>query len=161
MPESRKHRRASPPDVRLESPLIDCRLVDVSSSGLGFETSVGLRLGVRYPVRLREGNEVHTTDVVVSWCRLVRNESRDGESRPVYRVGATFVDSEYQLAATPPSNFELEVDAAVDGWMDRSRKSAASDTQRTVIRNRTTRQSSEAPAGAAPARAEGKRRGEG
>jgi hypothetical protein len=121
MSKQRQHTRHSPPHVLVDSPLIDCRLVNLSTSGLAIETSVGLRLGVPYPFRLRDGEQALSTEATVRWCRLVRNETVDGESRPVYRAGAAFVEWLTQGPEEPQSAFEQQIDDALDQWMEQSR----------------------------------------
>ena len=144
MRNPRLHQRLSRPNVEVGSPLIDCRLVDLSPSGLGFETSVGLRLGIPYPFRLRDGAQDVSTEAVVRWCRLVRNEKVDGGWRPVYRAGASFVDWQAP-EPTPPGNaveqqvddaFEQQVDDVLDDWMNTSRSDEQTLVpERTIVHN--------------------------
>lgn len=134
MAKQRLHARLSRPNVEIDSPLIDCRLVDLSTSGLGIETSVGLRLGVPYPFRLRDGQQTLSTEAVVRWCRLVRNESSEGESRPVYRAGAAFVDWLPVEPEVPIANLERQIDVALDRWIEQSRTSGREpDPGRTIV----------------------------
>lgn len=139
MSSPRLHRRLLRPDVELDSPLIDCRLVDLSTAGLGFETSVGLRLGVPYPFRLSHGQQSMGTEAVVRWCRLVRNETVDGESRPVFRAGASFVDWQVagiELPVTTELEIEQQIDHALDTWIGNSRTpDHEADGERTIIRH--------------------------
>lgn len=136
MPTPRMHIRLSRPNVEIDSPLIDCRLVDLSSSGVGIETSVGLRLGVPYPFRLREGGQTLRTEAVVRWCHLIRNEITDGESRPVFRAGAAFVDWQPVEPEEAAGSFEQQVDDAIDQWIDRSRTAGSNaGAKRTIVRS--------------------------
>ena len=136
MSKPRLHIRLSRPNVEIDSPLIDCRLVDLSTSGLGIETSVGLRLGVPYPFRLRDGAQGLSTEAVVRWCRLVRNEVIDGESRPVYRAGAAIVDWQPLEPAVTATPFEHQVDVALDQWIESSRTTHRRHRQeRTIVHN--------------------------
>jgi len=141
MSSPRLHQRICRPSVEVGSPLIDCHLVDLSPSGLGFETSIGLRLGVPYPFRLRDGDQDVSTEAVVRWCRLVRNEKVDGGWRPVYRVGASFVDWQAPVpsvaeATTPADAFERQIDDALDDWLDKSWSGTqTSAAERTIVHN--------------------------
>ncbi len=127
MPE-RRHTRLSRTNVELDSPLIDCRLVDLTTAGLGFETSVGLRLGVPYPFRLRDGMQTLVIEAVVRWSRLVRNEIVEGESRPVYRAGASIVDWQTLELEAPDASLEDQIDSALDRWIEHNRKSGREQT---------------------------------
>jgi hypothetical protein len=119
----------------VDSPLFDCRLLDLSTSGLGVETSVGLRLGVPYPFRLRDGDQTLTTEAVVRWCRLVRNETVDGESRPVFRAGAALVDWQLPEPEAAVSALEEQIDDTLDQWIEQSRKpEPGPDSERTISR---------------------------
>lgn len=134
MPE-RHHARLSRPDVEVDSPLIDCRLVNLSTSGLAIETSVGLRLGVPYPFRLHHGKQTLGTEAVVRWCKLVRTETVHGESRPVYRAGAAFVEWQPLKLEKLEVGFEEQIDETLDQWMAQSRRvDPSAVTERTIIR---------------------------
>jgi hypothetical protein len=157
MMNARLHTRLVWPNVTVDSPLIDCQLVDLSTSGLGFETSIGLRLGVPYPFRLRDGTQTLGTEAVVRWCRLVRNETVGGESRPVYRAGAAFVewqtleppasagepaspDSESPTTdsepAAPDSDLEQQIDSTLDDWLKNSQAPVPNpEAERKIIHN--------------------------
>ena len=117
----RLHLRLSRPNVEVDSPLIDCRLLDLSTSGIGFETSVGLRLGVPYPFRLRDGQQLLATEAVIRWCRLIRNETIAGESRPVYRAGASFVDWQAPEPMVADGSLERQIDDALGDWIEQNR----------------------------------------
>jgi hypothetical protein len=130
---NRQHPRLSNPDVEVDSPLIDCRLLDLSTSGIGFETSIGLRLGVPYPFRLRDGRQTLGTEAVIRWCRLVRNETAEGESRPVYRAGASFVDWQAPEPMASAGAFEQQIDDTLDDWIERSRTGQAPAFERTIV----------------------------
>lgn len=117
MKKRRLHFRLSRSKVTVDSPLIDCRLLNISPSGLAIETSVGLRLGVAYPFRLRDGEQTLSTEAKIRWCRLVRNETVDGESRPVYRAGAAFVELQPVEPAGPQAVFEEQVDDTLEQWV--------------------------------------------
>lgn len=132
----RLHPRHAHPQVEADSPLIDCRLLDLSAAGVGFETSVGLRLGIPYPIRLRDGDKILSTEAVIRWCRWVRNDTVDGEARPVYRAGASFVD--WKVPDPPPKTrgLELQIDTAVDSWIARSRTGGSEPVaQRKIVRH--------------------------
>ena len=136
MSKSRLHTRLSRPNVEVDSPLIDCRLLDLSTSGLGIETSVGLRLGIPYPFRLRDGKQTLSTEAVIRWCRLVRNETVGGESRPVFRAGAAFVEWQTLEPKVPVSAFEQQIDATLDGWIEQSRTPEQNPaSERTIVHN--------------------------
>ena len=135
MSRPRLHPRLYRPDVEVDSPLIDCRLLDLSTAGIGFETDIGLRLGVPYPFRLRDGHQTLGTEAVVRWCRWVRNESVGGDHRPVYRAGASFVDWWAGEPAAKVAGVERQIDQAIDGWIDRSRTARPDpDARRTIVR---------------------------
>jgi hypothetical protein len=136
MSKPRTHFRVSRPGVEVESPLIDCRLLNLSTSGLAIETTTGLRLGVPYPFRLRDGEQTISTEAEVRWCRLVRNEVVEGELRPIYRAGAAFVEWQSMTADGPANAFEEEIEATLDEWIDQSRmKDQDPTSERTIIRH--------------------------
>ena len=92
-----------------------------------------MRLGVPYPFRLRDGRQSLGTEAVVRWCRLVRNETVEGESRPVYRAGANFVDWQPGDPPPAPDTFEQQVDDAIDSWMNNSRLGSGPTRERTIV----------------------------
>lgn len=135
MSSPRLHPRLRRPDVEVDSPLIDCRLLDLSTAGIGFETDIGLRLGVPYPFRLRDGDQTLATEAVVRWCRLVRNETVGGELRPVFRAGASFVDWQAPEPEPAAAGIERQIDDAIDSWIEQSRNGAVADgRERTIVR---------------------------
>lgn len=140
MPE-RQYTRLSRPNVEVDSPLIDCRLVDLSPAGLGIETDVGLRLGVPYPFRLRDGAQTLATEAVVRWCRLVRNEPFEGGLRPVYRAGVSFVDWLIPEPIPRGSTLEDQIDDAVDRWIELNRTTVPSPARERKIIHKAPRPS--------------------
>ena len=126
----------------MDSPLFDCRLLNLSTSGLAIETNVGLRLGVPYPFRLRDGEQTLGTEAKVRWCRLVRNETMEGESRPVFHAGAAFVEWQTLELEERKSSFEQQVDDTLDQWLEESRAVDQGPAERAIIhrpRRRRTR----------------------
>ena len=121
MRKQRLHPRLSDSNVEVDSPLIDCRLLNLSTSGLAIETSVGLRLGVPYPFRLHDGEQTVITEAKVRWCRLIRNETVEGESRPVFHAGAAFVEWQVLEPEESQSTLEEQIDETLDRWMEKSR----------------------------------------
>ena len=140
MTSPRLHTRLYRPAVEMDSPLIDCRLLDLSTAGIGFETDIGLRLGVPYPFRLRDGDQTLATEAVVRWCRWVRNECVDGDFRPVYRAGASFVDWQAPEPESAEAGLEQEIDDAIDGWIEKSRNGdAKGSSERTIVHQASRR----------------------
>ena len=71
----------------------DLTLLDLSRTGISFETSNPITVGENYFLELRYGDAKVSLEVLVKWCALrgkVRDD--DGEQRPVYQAGAGFVD---------------------------------------------------------------------
>ena len=141
MSSPRLHPRFYRTAVEVESPLMDCRLLDLSTAGIGFETDIGLRLGVPYPFRLRDGDQTLGTEAVVRWCRWVRNESAEGDFRPVYRAGASFVDWQAPEPERAVAGIERQIDDAIDGWIEQSRNGDANDSSERTIVHRAPRRS--------------------
>ena len=131
--ELRLHSRRSKSTVEVDSPLLDCRLLNLSTSGLAIETNVGLRLGVPYPFRLRDGEQLLNIEAEVRWCRLVRNETVDGESRPVFHAGAAFVDWQAPEAEEQASAIEQQIDDTLEHWLAQSRVPDQGSAERTII----------------------------
>lgn len=137
MSKTRLHPRLRRPDVAIDSPLIDCQLVNLSTSGLAIETSAGLRLGVPYPFRLRHGEVTVSTEAEVRWCRFIGNATTDhGDWQPVYRAGAAFVEWQPMGDAEPASAFEQQIDSTLDDWIERSRTPGRDDgSERTIVQH--------------------------
>ena len=134
MPSLRLHTRFYRPSVEVDSPLMECRLLDLSTAGIGFETGIGLRLGVPYPFRLRDGDQTLGTEAVVRWCRWVRNDIVDGDFRPVYRAGASFVDWQSPELERAAGGIERQIDDAIDGWIEQSRNGVVvNGRERTIV----------------------------
>ncbi len=75
----------------------DLTLLDLSRTGISFETSNPITVGKNYFLELRYGEAVVNLEVLVKWC-VPRSRVSDGESseqpvyQPVYQAGARFVD---------------------------------------------------------------------
>ena len=71
----------------------DLMLLDLSRTGISFETSHPITVGESYYLELRYGEAVVNLEVKIKWCAL-RGKARDdaGEEQPVYQAGAGFVD---------------------------------------------------------------------
>ena len=71
----------------------DLTLLDLSRTGISFETSNPITVGANYYLELRYGEAKVNLEVLVKWCAL-RGKVRDqeGNEQPVYQAGAGFVD---------------------------------------------------------------------
>ena len=71
----------------------DVTLLDLSRTGISFETSHPITVGESYFLELRYREASVNLEVLVKWCALrgrVRDD--DGTERPVFQAGAGFVD---------------------------------------------------------------------
>ncbi len=71
----------------------DLTLLDLSRTGISFETSNPITVGESYYLELRYGGASVSLEVLVKWCALrgkVRDD--DGNEQPLYQAGAGFVD---------------------------------------------------------------------
>lgn len=71
----------------------DLTLLDLSRTGISFETTNPITVGESYYLELRYGKASVNLEVLVKWCALrgmVRDD--DGVEYPVYQAGAGFVD---------------------------------------------------------------------
>ena len=73
------------------------------------------------------------------WCRWVRNENVDGDLRPVYRAGASFVDWQALEPAMKATGIERQIDDAIDGWIEKSRNASGNDSSERTIVHRAPR----------------------
>jgi hypothetical protein len=71
----------------------DLTLLDLSRTGISFETAHPLTVGKHYFLELRYGDASVSLEVVVKWCSI-RGTVRDEEDRETafYQAGASFVD---------------------------------------------------------------------
>ncbi len=71
----------------------DLKLLDLSRSGISFETANLMTVGRNYFIELRYGKAMVNLEVVVKWCAQ-RGSSRDAEGHevPVFQAGGGFVD---------------------------------------------------------------------
>ena len=69
------------------------KLLDLSRTGISFETSNAITVGESYYLELRYGEATVSLEILVKWCAL-RGKVRDdeGNEQPVYQAGAGFVD---------------------------------------------------------------------
>ena len=71
----------------------DLTLLDLSRTGISFETSHPITVGDHYFLELRYGEARVSLEVLVKWCALRgRIRDDDGVEQPVYQAGAGFVD---------------------------------------------------------------------
>ena len=71
----------------------DLKLLDLSRTGISFETSHPITVGGNYFLELRYGEATVNLEVAVKWCSLrglVQDD--EGVEQPVYQAGAVFVD---------------------------------------------------------------------
>jgi hypothetical protein len=71
----------------------DVTLLDLSRTGISFETSNPITVGGSYFLELRYGQAQVNLEVLVKWCAMrgtVRDD--DGEDHAIYQAGAGFVD---------------------------------------------------------------------
>lgn len=79
----------------LRAPL-DVTILDLSTEGLGLETSSWLSVGRTYRVRLTGEKQEFSLSGTVAWCALsMTSRGAGGEKAPVYRAGLRFT---HQLA---------------------------------------------------------------
>lgn len=71
----------------------DLTLLDLSRTGISFETSNPITVGQHYYLELRYGEAKVSLEVLVKWCALRgRLRDDDGDEQPIYQAGAGFVD---------------------------------------------------------------------
>ena len=71
----------------------DLTLLDLSRTGISFETSIPITVGKSYFLELRYGQAKVHLEVLVKWCALRGKELDDeGSEHSVYQAGAGFVD---------------------------------------------------------------------
>ncbi len=68
-------------------------LLDLSRTGISFETANAITVGGNYYLELRYGEATVSLEILVKWCAL-RGKVRDDDDneQPVYQAGAGFVD---------------------------------------------------------------------
>jgi len=72
---------------------MDCRIVDISISGIKIESDRRLDIGREYSIRVSHGDDSVRVVGSVVWCVLTRVIDADkGENVPVYRAGIEFKD---------------------------------------------------------------------
>ena len=71
----------------------DMTLLDLSRTGISFETSYPITVGESYYMELRYRQARVNLEVLVKWCAL-RGKALDddGNEQPLYQAGAGFVD---------------------------------------------------------------------
>jgi hypothetical protein len=71
----------------------DLTLLDLSRTGISFETTNSITVGEHYFIELRYGDASVNLEVLVKWCALRALPGEDGESElPLYHAGGGFVD---------------------------------------------------------------------
>ena len=71
----------------------DLTLLDLSRTGISFETSNPITVGKNYFLELRYGEASVSLEVLVKWCAMRGGMSdEEGHERPLFQVGAGFVD---------------------------------------------------------------------
>ena len=93
-PNRRRHPRyrSSEIEATLDSPG-DCRVINLSSSGICFETGRGLTVGENYFLEVHFQGMSASLEIAVKWCSLrppIQNS--DGTETTVARSGASFID---------------------------------------------------------------------
>ncbi len=74
---------------------MDCRVINLSSSGICFETSRGLTVGQHYYLEVHLQGLSASLEIDLKWCALAsRVQDEDGTETSVVRAGASFVDIE-------------------------------------------------------------------
>ncbi len=71
----------------------DLTLLDISRTGISFETVNPITVGQNYFLELRYGDARVSLEVLVKWCAqrgTLRDD--DGAEAPLYQAGAGFVD---------------------------------------------------------------------
>lgn len=70
---------------------MDCRVVDISISGIKIESDRRLDIGKEYSIRVSHGDDSVRVLGSVVWCVLTRViDAEKGETVPVYRAGIEF-----------------------------------------------------------------------
>ena len=91
--ESRRHLRETPLGIDLRNP-VPGNILDISTSGLGLETSDSLVPLSQQNFTLGIGAARATVLGEVRWCRLAGTRMTDrGESEPVYRAGIALLEA--------------------------------------------------------------------
>lgn len=76
-------------DLDLSGPVLDGIVLDVGRTGLGIQTNLGVRVGDRYSLSLkdRNGERCFTTTGQVAWCKLAETQRSGSDVVPVFRSG--------------------------------------------------------------------------
>ena len=89
--KKRQGLRFSAIDFHATSCVIDLVLRDLNSEGMSIETRQSLRVGARYPFKIRRGHHSAEIDGTVVWCKLLRMiDLGGGESQALFRAGIAF-----------------------------------------------------------------------
>jgi hypothetical protein len=93
-PERRRYGRF--PVARIHGSLKragDLTLLDLSRTGISFETSNAISVGESYFLELRYRQAAVNLEVMVKWCALGGTVFDDeGDEQPLYHAGGVFVD---------------------------------------------------------------------
>lgn len=86
--EKRNHPRLTIRHTAIQNGLFVGRVVNMSLSGLAFESTTGLRNGSHHSFRVVLGERPFKIEAEVRWCRLTRTVARrPGEVVAIYRAG--------------------------------------------------------------------------
>ncbi len=70
----------------------DLKLLDLSRTGISFETSNLITVGQSYFLELRYGDAKVNLEVLIRWCAQRGGGSEDERGRPLFHAGGGFVD---------------------------------------------------------------------
>jgi len=85
--ERREKPRKQVVGVRLQSPTLNGRIVDVSGAGIGIETPQCLATGDRHEIRITYGDKSVLAEGAVRWIARASELIVGQASVPVFRVG--------------------------------------------------------------------------
>lgn len=91
--KERRHRRFPTEDVRGSfAYAVEAQVINISLSGLAFQTATQLNVGRKYSFRLGQEPDTVFLQGTVKWCHFCGTQKQEatGEVEPVYRAGIAF-----------------------------------------------------------------------
>lgn len=94
---------------------VEGRVVDVSESGMGIESSKQLMVGSIYIFRVSRNGQRLSLPGRVEWCRLTRTRTSRLQTLPLYRAGVAFTESPSKRAWQEAIHRSLDALQSLDG----------------------------------------------
>lgn len=121
--ERRQRRRHAVEDVRASVLFShECRILNLSSSGMAVQTGVPLSPGRSYTVKIEGGSPRLRLPGTVAWCRLKGTKrTEEGDSLPQYAAGIEFqrnlTDTARELLRLLQDKGVIELERSLDGYL--------------------------------------------